>query len=74
MCSYGRNVTSIDCDIRPEWTKSNFIFEFLSEHQTEKIDGFNQLEILIVHFDKLKRVNLEFRVNFKKFDLDVNDT
>ena len=34
---------------------------------TEKIDDFNQLEVLIVHFDELGRVNLEFRVKFKKF-------
>ena len=44
--------------------ETQFLFEFLSEHQTEKIDGFNQLEVLVVHFDELGRVNLEFHVNF----------
>ena len=52
------------CAIRPEWTKRNFLFDFLSEHQTEKIDGLNQLDVLIVHSDKLGRVNLELHVNF----------
>ena len=28
------------CDIRPEWSKCNFAFEFLLEDLTEKIDGF----------------------------------
>ena len=48
-------------------SKCKFEFEILFMNLTEKIDGFNQLEVLIVHFDKLGRVNLEFRVNFKKF-------
>ena len=28
------------CDIRPEWTKRNFVFEYLSEHLTKRIDVF----------------------------------
>ena len=28
------------CDIRPDWSKCNFAFKFLLEHQTEKIYGF----------------------------------
>ena len=31
------------CDIRPEWSKCNFAFEFILEHLTEKIDGFYEL-------------------------------
>ena len=45
-------------------SKCKFEFEFLLMHLTEKIDGFNQLEVLIVPFDELGRVNLEFQVNF----------
>ena len=45
-------------------SKYKFEFEILLMHHTEKIDGFNQLEVLIVHFDELGRVNLEFHVNF----------
>ena len=55
-------------------SKYKFEFEILLMHHTEKIDGFNQLEVLIVHFDELGRVNLEFHVNFLKFALDVNYT
>ena len=51
------------CDMRPECVKK-FEFEILLMHLTEKADGFNQLEVLIVHFDKLGRVNLEFQVIF----------
>ena len=29
-----------NCDIRPEWTKRIFVFEFLSDHLTERIDCF----------------------------------
>ena len=34
------NPHMIHCEIRPEWTKRNFVFEFLSERLTERIDGF----------------------------------
>ena len=30
------------CDIRPEWSKCNFAFEFLVEHLTGKIVGFDE--------------------------------
>ena len=40
------------CDIRPEWSKCNFAFEFLLEHLTEKIDGFYELVTLIGRSDK----------------------
>ena len=55
-------------------SKLKFEFEVFLMHRTGKIHGFNQLEVLLVHFDKLGRVNLEFRVNFQKFELDVNYT
>ena len=45
-------------------SKCKFEFEIFLMHLTEKVDGFNQLEVLIVHFDKLGRVYLEFQVNF----------
>ena len=45
-------------------SKCKFEFEVLLTLLTEKIDGFNQLEVLIVHFDELGKVNLEFHVNF----------
>ena len=35
------------CDVRPEWSKCNFAFEFLLEHLTGKIDGFDELVTLI---------------------------
>ena len=41
-----------------------FEFEVLLMLLTEKIDDFNQLEVLIVHFDELGKNNLEFHVNF----------
>ena len=40
-----RDVRGI-CDIRPEWSKYNFAFEFLLEHLTGKTDGFNELVML----------------------------
>ena len=40
------------CDIRPEWTVRNFVFEFLAEHLTERIDGFYGLVTLIERLDK----------------------
>ena len=40
------------CDIRPEWKKRNFKFEFLSEHLTERIDGFYGLVTLIEQLDE----------------------
>ena len=40
------------CDIRPEWTKRNFVFEILSEHLTERIDGLYGLVTLIERLDK----------------------
>ena len=45
-------------------SKCKIDFENLLMHKTEKIDGFNQLEVLLVHFDELGRVNLVFHVNF----------
>ena len=45
-------------------SKCKFEPEILLMHLTEKSDSFNQLEVLIVHFHKLGRVNLEFQVNF----------
>ena len=45
-------------------SKCKFEFEVLLKLLTEKIDGFNQLEVLIVHFDELGKVNLELHVNF----------
>ena len=45
---------------------SNSKFKILLMHLTEKVDSFNQLEVLIVRFDKLGRVNLEYQVNFQK--------
>ena len=44
-----------------------FDFEIFLMHLTEKIDGFNQLEVLIVRFDNLGRIILEFHVDFLKF-------
>ena len=46
------------CDIRPEWSKCNFAFEFLLEHLTGKIDGFHELVTLFKRLDKLGRVGL----------------
>ena len=40
------------CEIRPEWSKCNFAFEFLLEHLTEKIDGFYELVTLIERSDR----------------------
>ena len=43
------------CDIRPECTKCNFVFEFLSirkEHLTWKINGFSGLATLFEQLDK----------------------
>ena len=48
-------------------SKYKFEFEILLMHLTEKMDDFNQIEVFIVHFDELGRVNLEFHVNFLKF-------
>ena len=45
-------------------SKCMFEFEVLLMLLTEKIDDFNQLEVLIVHFDELGKNNLEFHVNF----------
>ena len=60
----------IERSVREVWTfdqnvsKCKFEFEIFLMHQTEKIDGFNQLELLIVHFDEFGRFNLEFHGNF----------
>ena len=40
------------CDIRPEWSKYNFAFEFLLEHLTGMIDGFNELVTLFKRSDR----------------------
>ena len=47
------------CDIRPEWTKRNFVFEFLSEHLTERIDGFYGLVALIERLDESGGVSFD---------------
>ena len=39
-------------------------FELLLMHLTEKIDDFNELVVLIVHFDERRRVNWDFHVKF----------
>ena len=44
--------------------KCKIEFEILLLHRSGKINGFNELEVLIVHFDEHGRVNLEFHVNF----------
>ena len=40
------------CEVRPEWSKCNFAFEFLLEHLTEKIGGFYELVTLIERSDR----------------------
>ena len=40
------------CDIRSEWSKCNFAFEFLFEHLTGKIDDFDELVTLIERLDE----------------------
>ena len=45
------------CEIRPEWSKCKFAFEFLLEHLTEKIDGFYELVTLIERSDISGRVS-----------------
>ena len=45
-------------------SKYKIEIDILLMYHTEKIDGFNQLEVLIVHFDELRSFNLEFHVNF----------
>ena len=47
------------CDIGPEWSKANFAFEFLWEHLTGKIDGFDKLMTLIERSDKSGRVSFD---------------
>ena len=41
-----------ECKIRPKWTKRIFVFEFLSEHLTERTDGFDRLMTLIEQSDE----------------------
>ena len=48
-----------ECDIRPEWSKCNFAFEFSLEHLTEKVDGFYELVTLIGQSDKSGRVSFD---------------
>ena len=45
------------CDIRPEWSTSNFAFEFLLEHLTGKIDGFDEFVTLFRRSNKSGRVD-----------------
>ena len=44
--------------------KAKSEFEFLLMHLTEKIADFNELMVLIVHFNEQGRVNLDFHVKF----------
>ena len=44
--------------------KCKIEFEILLLHRSGKVDGFNKLEVLIVHFDEHGMVNMEFHVNF----------
>ena len=55
-----REIVTFDQKVR----KNKIEFEILLLHRSGEIDGFNELEVLIVHFDELGRVNLEFHVNF----------
>ena len=45
-----------------ENAKSEFVFFLM--HLTEKVDDFNELMVLIVHFNERGRVSLDFHVNF----------
>ena len=45
--------------MRPEWTKRNFVFEFLSEQMTERIDGLYGLVMLIEPIDESEGVNID---------------
>ena len=47
------------CDIRPGWTKRNFVFEFLSKHLTERIDNFYGLVTLIERLDESGGVSFD---------------
>ena len=47
------------CDIRPAWKKRNFVFKFLSEHLTERIDGFYRLVTLIERLDESGGVSFD---------------
>ena len=42
-------------------------FEIFLRHRSGKINGFSELEVLIVHFDEHGRVNLEFQINKNSF-------
>ena len=44
--------------------KCKIEFEILLLHRSGKINGFNELAVLIVHFDEHGRVNLEFKIIF----------
>ena len=55
----GENVT-FDQNVR----KCDIGTRIFLMHLTERIDGFNKLEALIVQFDKVGRVDLEFHVSF----------
>ena len=59
-----RNFREFFRDIRPEWSKCNFAFEFLLEHLTDTIDGFNELVTLIERSDKSGRVGFDKHAYF----------
>ena len=48
-----------ECEIRPEWTKRNFVLDFLSEQLTERIDGFYGLVTLIERLDESEGVSFD---------------
>ena len=52
------------CDIRPEWSKCNFAFQFLLEHLAGRIDGFDELVRLLNNQTNRKGLNLTDKLNF----------
>ena len=52
-------IVTFDQNVR----KCKVRIQILLMHLTEKIDNFNKLVVLIVHFDELGRCLLDFHVN-----------